>query len=84
MPVTDGSFVRKANVRLAASHVNLIITNDVVVVPTFNCSTDSRALKTMSEIFPDKKIVGVYAREIVLGGGNIHCMSQQQPYSTKT
>lgn len=84
LPVTDGSFVRKANVRLAASHVNLIITNDVVVVPTFNCSTDSRALKTMSEIFPDKKIVGVYAREIVLGGGNIHCMSQQQPYSTKT
>lgn len=35
----------------------------------------------MSEIFPDRHVYGLYAREIVLSGGNIHCMSQQQPFS---
>uniref|UniRef100_A0A6C0HT65 Agmatine deiminase n=1 Tax=viral metagenome TaxID=1070528 RepID=A0A6C0HT65_9ZZZZ len=83
LPVTRGSYVRKVDTRMAASHVNLIITNDVVVVPIFKCSTDKEALKVVSEIFPNKKVVGVYAREILLGGGNIHCMSQQQPFSNK-
>ena len=78
---TKGSFVRESGVRLAASHVNLIITNNAIVVPTFNSPTDSEALKLMSEIFPERKVYGVHAREIVLGGGNIHCMSQQQPFS---
>jgi agmatine deiminase len=80
--VNDGSFARKDGVRMAASHVNLIITNEVVVVPIFHCPTDNEAIKAVSEVFPNKKVVGVYAREILLGGGNIHCMSQQQPYST--
>jgi agmatine deiminase len=81
LPFTKGSFVREEGVRLAASHVNLIITNNAIVVPVFNSPTDSEALKLMSEIFPDRHVYGVYAREIVLGGGNIHCMSQQQPFS---
>ena len=81
LPNVKGSYVRRENERLAASHVNLIITNDVVVVPIFDCSSDKEALKIINEAFPNKKVVGVYAREIVLGGGNIHCMSQQQPYS---
>ena len=83
LPSTDdGSFARKGGTRMAASHVNLIITNDVIVVPIFHCSSDNEAIKAVSEVFPNKKVVGVYAREILLGGGNIHCMSQQQPYST--
>lgn len=81
LPVTKGSYTRKPNVRMAASHVNLIIANEVIVVPTFNCPSDAKAIKIMSEIFPNKKVIGVYAREILLGGGNIHCMSQQQPFS---
>jgi len=54
----------------------------VVVVPTFNCSTDKEAIRLLTEIFPTKKVVGVYDKDILLGGGNIHCMSQQQPLST--
>jgi agmatine deiminase len=82
LPTVEGSYVRKLGVRMDASHVNLIITNKVIVVPTFNCSTDNEAIKIISEVFPKRKVVGVYARDILLGGGNIHCMSQQQPYST--
>jgi agmatine deiminase len=83
LPNVDGSYVRKVGVRMDASHVNLIITNKVIIVPTFDCSTDNEAIKIISDVFPKRKVVGVYARDVLLGGGNIHCMSQQQPYSTK-
>jgi agmatine deiminase len=77
-----GSYARKIGERLDASHINLIITNKIIVVPTFDCSSDKEAIKVLSEVFPTRKVIGVYAREILLGGGNIHCMSQQQPFST--
>ena len=43
------------------------------------CATGCRALKILAEVFPDRKVVGVATREILLGGGNIHCITQQQP-----
>ena len=53
----------------------------MVVVPTFNCSSDKDAIHAIAKAFPNRQILGVYAKEILLGGGNIHCMSQQQPIS---
>jgi len=82
LPRVKGSYARKSGERLDASHVNLIITNKIVVVPIFNCSSDKEAIKILSKVFPTRKVIGVYARDILLGGGNIHCMSQQQPFST--
>ena len=76
---TKGSFSRKEGGRIAATYINMIFCNGIIVVPTFNCHTDEIALKVMKELFPSKKIVGVYSKELNLGGGNIHCMSQQQP-----
>lgn len=74
-----GSFARVAGTRIASSYINMIFCNDVIVVPTFNCHTDELALNVVKGLFPTKKVVGVYSRELNLGGGNIHCMSQQQP-----
>jgi agmatine deiminase len=37
------------------------------------------ALETLQKLFPERKVVGVRVREILLGGGNIHCITQQQP-----
>lgn len=79
LPEVKGSYPRKAGVRMAGSHVNLIITNDLVVVPIFHSKSDAPAMKIITETFPTRKVVSVYAREILLGGGNIHCMSQQEP-----
>jgi len=75
----EGTLPRLEGDRLAASYVNFLIVNKGVVVPVFNDEHDQSALQQLSEIFPDRKIVGVYAREILLGGGNIHCITQQQP-----
>ena len=40
---------------------------------------DELARRQAQEMFPDRKIVGVMSREVAFGGGNIHCITQQQP-----
>lgn len=64
---------------MAASYVNFYLCNRGAVVPTFNDPHDRAALETLQTIMPEHRVVGVYAREILLGGGNIHCITQQQP-----
>ena len=48
-------------------------------MPLFDDPADEPAMAKMREVFPDREVVGIYAREILLGGGNIHCITQQQP-----
>lgn len=75
----DGTLPRKEGDRLAASYVNFYLCNGGVIFPTFGDPADEAAKKTLSEVFPDRQVVGIYAREILLGGGNIHCITQQVP-----
>lgn len=62
-----------------ASHVNFIITNKVVVVPTYATPSADQAVQDIQKLFPDRKVVGVYSRAILTGGGSFHCMTQQVP-----
>jgi len=75
----EGTLPRQPGDRLAASYINHYIANGGVVVPIFNDPHDEEALRKLQELYYDRKVVGVYAREILLGGGNIHCITQQQP-----
>lgn len=75
----DGTLPRNAGDRMAASYINFYMCNGGVVVPTFGDPHDALALETLQEQMPDRRVVGVAAREILLGGGNIHCITQQQP-----
>jgi agmatine deiminase len=74
-----GSQPRNAGDRMAASYVNFYLCNGGLVLPTFDDPHDRLALETLQKALPDRKVVGVRAREILLGGGNIHCITQQQP-----
>lgn len=74
----EGTQPRNPGDRLAGSYINHYIANGGVVVPVFNDPYDSAALVKLQEIYYDKTVVGVPAREILLGGGNIHCITQQQ------
>jgi agmatine deiminase len=65
--------------RLPASYANFYIANKIVLVPTFNDSNDRVALNTLAGLFPDREVVGIACRDLVLGLGTIHCMTQQQP-----
>jgi agmatine deiminase len=67
------------NQRLPASYANFYIANKLVLVPTFNDPNDRQALNTLATLFPDREVVGIACRDLVLGLGTIHCMTQQQP-----
>jgi agmatine deiminase len=68
-----------AGQRLPASYCNFYIANDLVLVPTFNDANDRIALNKIAEIFPERRIVGIYCGDLIWGLGAIHCMTQQQP-----
>ncbi|NQW09835.1 MAG: agmatine deiminase [Alphaproteobacteria bacterium] len=70
---------RRAGDRLAASYANFYLCNGRAVVPLLDPRTDEAALRIIAEALPDRAIVGVPGREILLGGGNIHCLTQQIP-----
>ncbi len=65
--------------RLPASYANFYIANRLVLVPTFNDPSDRAALNTLAQLFPDRVVVGIACRDLVLGLGTLHCMTQQQP-----
>lgn len=75
----EGEDVREVGERLAASYVNFYIANDSVIVPQFGDENDEIAVNILTKIFNTRKIVAIGAREILLGGGNIHCITQQIP-----
>ncbi|MCR5526460.1 MAG: agmatine deiminase [Lachnospiraceae bacterium] len=78
----EGEDTREAGERLAASYVNFYFGNNILLLPQFggvNVKSDARALKIMSEICPDRKVIGIDSKAILLGGGNIHCITQQIP-----
>jgi agmatine deiminase len=65
--------------RLPASYANFYIANRTVLVPTFNDPNDRLALDTLARLFPHREVVGIHSRDLVLGLGTLHCMTQQQP-----
>ncbi|PWH12987.1 MAG: agmatine deiminase [Anaerolineae bacterium] len=74
-----GALPRRAGERLAGSYINFYFCNGGVIVPTFDDPHDAAALTTLQRLLPERRVVGIPAREILLGGGNIHCITQQQP-----
>jgi agmatine deiminase len=70
---------RRAGERMAASYVNFYIASSRIVFPLLDPHGDEHAAEVLAACFPEREIVGVPAREILLGGGGIHCITQQVP-----
>lgn len=70
---------REAGSRLAASYVNFYLGTRRVVVPLLDERRDGAALRKLKSLFPGREIIAVPGREILLGGGNVHCITQQVP-----
>ena len=75
----EGTQPRRAGDRLAASYVNFYLGNSRIVYPLLDPRHDEEAAAILRRVFPEREVVGVPAREILLGGGNIHCITQQVP-----
>jgi len=65
--------------RLPASYANFYCCNAAVLVPVFNDVNDRHALDIISNTFPDRPAIPIFSRDLVLGLGTIHCLTQQQP-----
>jgi agmatine deiminase len=66
-------------IKAPVSYCNFYIANDIVLMSKFNDENDAKAQKIIQDCFPDRKVVAIDCREIIYGGGAIHCMTQQQP-----
>ena len=67
------------DMRLPASYANFYISNKHVIVPTYRDRNDEKALQTLQQVFPDRKVVGLDSTDIIWGLGSFHCLSQQEP-----
>lgn len=79
----EGRKHRHVGERLAASYVNFYIANGGIIMPAFGVpDADAAAQQVLQQAFPDRVVVPVQTREVLLGGGNVHCVSQQEPKLT--
>eukprot|EP00871_Galdieria_phlegrea_P005110 jgi/Galph1/55/GphlegSOOS_G4777.1 len=79
VPNNTTTMPRRENDRLVASYVNFYFVNNAIIMPSFGEPWDTVAEQTFHSILPEREIKKVAAKEIVLGGGGIHCITQQQP-----
>lgn len=83
----EGEDVREVGERLAASYVNFYFTNHSILLPQFggeNAESDALAVRLMQEWCPQRRVIPIPARELIVGGGNIHCLTQQIPSAKRT
>jgi agmatine deiminase len=76
--------VQLADGRLPASYANFYIGNTCLLLPTYSDDNDDKAIHSLRQFFPDRKIVPIECSPLVFGFGSIHCVTQQQPALTRT
>ncbi len=64
---------------LPPSHANFLIVNDGVLVPLYGQKSDDLAMGILQDCFPKHKVIGIDCRVLLIEGGALHCLSQQQP-----
>lgn len=75
----EGEDTREVGEKLAASYANFYITNKHVIVPQFGDENDKVACDILAGLFDGRVVYPIQARSIIVGGGNIHCITQQIP-----
>ena len=79
LDAVEGTIPREDGEVAIASYMNLLIVNGGVILPQYGDANDALAVQQVQAMFPDRRVVGVQTREVAFGGGNIHCITQQQP-----
>lgn len=75
----EGTLPREEGEVSIASYMNFLIVNGGIILPQYGDENDALAVEQVQAMFPDRKVVGVRTEEVAYGGGNIHCITQQQP-----
>jgi agmatine deiminase len=61
------------------SYINFYVANGGIVMPAYGVPGDARARAVVAKAYPDRKVVQIDVRKVAIGGGGIHCITQQQP-----
>lgn len=80
----NGTYPRLPGDQLSATYVNYYTANGGIIYPTFDDPNDQNAKKILQGLYSDCEVIGVPAREIALGGGNIHCITCSVPVRNQT
>lgn len=64
-----------------SSYINSYLANGAVIVPAYGYDRDAACVETYQRLYPDREVVQVPIKSLALGGGGIHCVTQQQPLS---
>ncbi len=68
-----------AGIRRPASYANFYLANGLALVPVFGAPSDARALAVLRDLLPDRQLIGIPCRDLVVGLGAVHCITQQEP-----
>jgi agmatine deiminase len=81
LPLPSPGFVADEDERpVPASHMNFLIANGAVIVPTYGDEAAARLVcEGLATVFPDREIIPLPSTAILSGGGSFHCISQQEP-----
>jgi len=80
----DGTVARAAGDEMPGSYINFYMPNGGIILPQFgDQERDANALEIFQQQFPNRIVVPVQSRDLLCGGGNIHCITQQQPSGCK-
>ena len=77
VPMPDAKYVDK--IRVPASYLNFLITNNLVILPIFKDKNDYKAISIFKKYFKKRKIITIDCSKLIWGFGAIHCMTQQEP-----
>lgn len=78
LPWPDACYDSEGN-RLPATYANFLITNNALLVPTYRVPQDAEALEIFKNLFPDREIIGIDCRPLILQHGSLHCVTMQYP-----
>lgn len=80
LPLPSPGFVGDEDERpVPASHMNFLIANGAVIVPTYGDETAARLVcEGLKTVFPEREIIPLPSTAILSGGGSFHCISQQE------
>jgi agmatine deiminase len=77
---SPGRIVNEDGDVVPASHMNFIIANAAVIVPTYGDAQASRlAVEAVQAAIPERQVIGLKSTAILTGGGSFHCITQQEP-----
>jgi agmatine deiminase len=79
LPMPSPLWLEEEKRYLPASYANFYIGNGCVLLPIFKDRNDRKAMELLAEAFPERKVVPIYAAELIYGYGGIHCVTQQEP-----